>query len=237
MEASMRLRSISSVVLVASSFALAAHGSRAVAQIEFARSTIRITSASEPATPEIPVQARQQLEPISSNTAAAEEPAKPVARYDVRPVSFEAPVAARPLAQPQATSRAPSLVGVYAGSSARATLSKMPGPAPVQQRASAPPKHPRGKPFQSVQNEPAVSPYLNLYRTETNGNNLPNYFAFVRPQLDQMQANRQQTAELQKLRGQLQNISSAGPGAPQSARMGASARYMDTAQFYGGLRR
>ena len=59
----------------------------------------------------------------------------------------------------------------------------------------------------------------------------------VRPQLDQIQANRQQAAEMQRLRSQVQNLSSGAPGAGSSARMGSSARYMDTAQFYGGMKR
>ena len=100
----------------------------------------------------------------------------------------------------------------------------------------AQPKRQQGKPFQSVQSQPAISPYLNLYRNDANANSLPNYFAYVRPQLEQIEANRQQAAELQKLRGQVQNMSSGG-GGQQSTSMSTSARYMDTAQFYRGMKR
>jgi hypothetical protein len=91
-----------------------------------------------------------------------------------------------------------------------------------------------------VYREPTVSPYLNLHRDEENGDGAPNYFAFVRPQLDQIEANRAQQRDIQQLQGQLQSSATvAGPqyratGLPGT---GTPARYMDTAQFYGGLRR
>jgi hypothetical protein len=59
--------------------------------------------------------------------------------------------------------------------------------------------------------------------------------------LEQIEANRVQQREIQKLRGQVQGM--ATPVAsqqyqPQSTRGShVSARYMDTAQFYGGWRR
>jgi hypothetical protein len=98
-------------------------------------------------------------------------------------------------------------------------------------------KRPPGKPFQSVPSQPAISPYLSLHRTDADTNDLPSYLAFVRPQLEQQEANRQHAAELQKLRTQVQNLSAAGAGASSASRMPAHARYMDTAQFYQGLRR
>ena len=116
-------------------------------------------------------------------------------------------------------------------------MGRLPGPAPVQVKPADLPAQPRGKPFQSVQSEPAVSPYLNLYRNERSGNNPLNYLTLVRPQLDQIQANRQQAVEMQRLRSQVQNLSSGDPIGGSSARMGASARYMDTGQFYGGMKR
>jgi hypothetical protein len=97
------------------------------------------------------------------------------------------------------------------------------------------------KPFETVYREPTVSPYLNLYRAEDESESAPNYFAFVRPQLDQIEANRRQQREIQQLRGQVQGISTtiAGPQYGRSAppATGTRSRYMDTAQFYGGWRR
>jgi hypothetical protein len=133
----------------------------------------------------------------------------------------------------------PSLVNVYASANAQATLSRMPRPMTVTPRPKAPPApavRQRGKPFQAVPSQPAISPYLNMYRRDVDANNLPNYFAFVRPQMEQQEANRQQAAELQKLRGQLQSLS-ATSGPPNSANMAAHARYMDTGQYFGGVKR
>jgi hypothetical protein len=98
----------------------------------------------------------------------------------------------------------------------------------------------QGKPFQTVYREPTVSPYLNLHRDEVNNEGAPNYFAFVRPQLDQIEANRAQQREIQQLRGQLPaNSTVVGPQYRTSdlPGTGTPARYMDTAQFYSGMRR
>ena len=118
----------------------------------------------------------------------------------------------------------------------------MPRPAPAAtsagKRHAFPTRADRGKPFQTIESEPAVSPYLNLYRTDLNPNTMPNYVALVRPQFEQLQANRKQASDLQRLRAQLQNATQP-VAAPQQAASGAStsgmsmsARYMDTAQFY-----
>ena len=243
----MRHRLFLSVALLITSLAFSAHASRVVAQIEFAKSTLRITSASNPAT-QLKAPAPQQpndqnLDPApqlpdyaSPRAAAPTRPAQPAAQYPVRQATYTAPTNAPTLVHAPNMNRAPSTVNVYSSSNAQSTLSKMPRPAPVQPRGPALPMAARGKPFQSVPSQPVVSPYLNMYRGNSDSNNLPNYFTLVRPQLQQQEANRQQAAELQKLRGQLQNMSS-GSGAPTSASMTTHAHYMDTAQFYKGMRR
>jgi hypothetical protein len=150
-----------------------------------------------------------------------------------------ATVITTPFAEPQVTSQTKQALGFYGGYAARATLSQQPRRTPLQGSASRPLFRP-AKPFQSVYREPTVSPYLNLHREEANTDGAPNYFAFVRPQLDQIDANRAQQREIQQLRGQLQSGAAVvGPqyrasGLPGT---GTPARYMDTAQFYGGLRR
>jgi hypothetical protein len=106
----------------------------------------------------------------------------------------------------------------------------------VQSRPKAPAAPSRGKPFQAVQMEPAVSAYLNMYRRDSDGGNVPNYFAFVLPQLEQQEVSRQQAAELQRLRGQVQSLG-ATAGASTPSNMAAHARYMDTAQYYSGMKR
>ena len=65
---------------------------------------------------------------------------------------------------------------------------------------------------------------------------MTNYFAFVRPQLEQAESGRQQQREIQQLRSQLQKMSSTGTGS-QSVNSSSAAHYMDTAQFYKGLQR
>jgi hypothetical protein len=141
--------------------------------------------------------------------------------------------------EPQVTNQTKQVLGFYGGYAARATLSEQPRRTPIQ--ASAPrPMFRQAKPFQAIYREPTVSPYLNLHREEGNSESAPNYFALVRPQIDQIEANRMQQRDIQQIRGQLQSTSTVvGPqyrasGLPGT---GTPARYMDTAQFYSGLRR
>lgn len=92
---------------------------------------------------------------------------------------------------------------------------------------------PATKPFNTVVHEPTVSPYLNLYREESD-EGLPNYYAFVRPQLDQQRQNREQAQQLQELERQVQQAAYTTPNTPAPSR---AARYGDTGRFYGGWRR
>jgi hypothetical protein len=133
------------------------------------------------------------------------------------------------------TSQTRRALDFYGGYSARATLSQMPSRTPVLSSQQGQPMPQQGKPFQSVQSEPTISPYLNLYREQETSVSVPLYFTSVRPQQEQQEANRAQQREMQKLRGQLQNVAAGGP-APQGGFRG-SARYMDTGQFYRGLQR
>lgn len=91
------------------------------------------------------------------------------------------------------------------------------------------------KPFNTVVSTPTVSPYLNLYREEQ-GEGAPNYYAFVRPQIQQMQANQQQALKLQQLERQLGAAAAPAPAA-RASYSGSAARYGDTGHFYGGWSR
>jgi hypothetical protein len=51
---------------------------------------------------------------------------------------------------------------------------------------------------------PTISPYLNLLRR--NAGPLPNYYSLVRPQLQQLETNRQQQAVNSQHRGELQTL-------------------------------
>jgi len=243
MEADMRPSLKSSVVLLASLSGLTIAHSQAVAQIEFAKSTIRITSASEPTNGTGAVQQAYHSAAVDDSgtpqpgtrSSATRQQQPPSERHATRQADYAPSAAPRNFVHGSAAGRAPSMVNVYSSQSAQTTLSKMPRPAPVRSQSAAQRSQPRGKPFQFVQSDPAVSPYLNLFRKGAQAEDLPNYIMNVRPELERIEANRQQSAELQKLRSQVQNLSGAG-GAPNSS-MPAHAHYMDTAQFYRTMHR
>jgi hypothetical protein len=172
--------------------------------------------------------------------APPEEVLKSAAASRALPRPIVPPSYSGPLLEPQVTSQARQVLGFYGGYTARATLSQQPRRSPIQ--ASPPkPMFRQVKPFQTIYESPSVSPYLNLHRDEANNEGAPNYFAFVRPQMEQIDANRRQLRDIQQLRGQLQGISSTVIRPQnQAAAMpgtGSASRFMDTAQFYGGLRR
>lgn len=218
-------------------------------------STIRVASVTEPTGGRAPAagvatdnwgesELRFELSPTVS-TVAPSHPNTAQRSYPVRPASFTAPATTKPLTPPTST-RSRSVTGIYTNPSSAATLSKIPRPAPVQHPVSVSPvdqpARPRGKPFQAVESGPTVSPYLNLYRNDANTNTISNYYSFVRPQLDQIEANRRQAADMQRLRAQLQNAQSAGGSQPvmygdDSSRPAPVARFGYTAQFYEGSRR
>ena len=123
----------------------------------------------------------------------------------------------------------------YGGRAAFQTLSQMPRRSPIQPASTGQLQH-NGKPFQGTSSGPTVSPYLNLFRDERESSEaVPSYYTFVRPQLEQQAAFQQQQREIQQLQRQMQG----GPQYRTSTMPGSStqARYMDTAQFYGGWQR
>jgi hypothetical protein len=135
------------------------------------------------------------------------------------------------------TSQARQTLDYFGGYSARATLSQMPRRAPIRPSTTQRTK-PQSKPFNVISQDPTVSPYLNLHRNEEDNEAAPNYYSFVRPQIEQLESNRRQRLEVERLERQLQSRSSSAV-MPQSGDGGwpaanSAARYMDTAQFYGG---
>jgi hypothetical protein len=101
---------------------------------------------------------------------------------------------------------------------------------------------PAAKPFQFTPQRPTISPYLNLYRDERD-DTLPNYFAFVLPQLQQQQFVQQQQLELARIHQQLQQASLQGQAASLPAGGSASgvqphnyhARFMNTGGYFSGI--
>jgi hypothetical protein len=204
------------------------------------RSTIRLCTATEPVRDSAPTHVAPQEpapavdqdappEPISQtvDTQSAER-AEPINQND----NGGAPASVAPTAAPR--QRMPA--GFYPNESVRAALRQAPGRVPIQPAPRLQTKRPGGKPFQSLPTQPSVSPYLYLSAGGNNANLVTNYFGFVRPQLDQMEASRQQQRKIQQLESQMKKMSAAGAG-QQAADGPSAAHYMDTAQFYRGLQR
>jgi hypothetical protein len=223
---------IASVVI-----ALTAPSPPSFAQQNATGSTIRLTSASEPAgnssayepnteSYQRTLQQRQPAPPIQPSE-------QPVAQMDR---SLAPPIVHTPV-ETTATNRTRMPAGLYASPAARSTLNQVPGPAPVQSAPRLQANRRGGKPFQAIATQPTVSPYLLLNAGGNTSNSISNYLTFVRPQLEQVETGRQQQREIQQLRSQLQKMSSAGAGSQQSANSNSAAHYMDTAQFYRGLQR
>jgi hypothetical protein len=103
----------------------------------------------------------------------------------------------------------------------------LPPPRPVN---LAPP----GKPFSGVQQTTGVSPYLGLDARETE-TSLPNYFLFVKPQLDQQRNYQVQQAQYRKLQQQFRTA--AAPGVAMNPHggiptTGHSAQFMNNGGYY-----
>ena len=65
----------------------------------------------------------------------------------------------------------------------------------------------REKPFANVSSRPAVSPYMNLFREDFDGNSDFNYQTLVRPQVEQQKLNQQFEDQAQALSRRVQQIS------------------------------
>ena len=97
-----------------------------------------------------------------------------------------------------------------------------------------------GKPFEQLQREPVLSPYLSLDLVNDDGTGLPNYYAFYKPQRDQQQKLLSQEARIRKLQQQLRvagatRTISQDPvvGMPTT---GNSSQFMNLGNYYPGLR-
>jgi hypothetical protein len=139
------------------------------------------------------------------------------------------------------TNQTRQALSFYGGQSAVRTLSGMPRRTPIQPSTTGQMPH-NGKPFQLASTGPTVSPYLNLFLdNDETTEAAPNYYAFVRPQLEQQAANQEQQREVQRLqrqiRGGAQSRTVPQYGASSVPGAGSPARFMDTAQFYGGWQR
>ncbi|MEM6799678.1 MAG: hypothetical protein AAF589_09205, partial [Planctomycetota bacterium] len=94
------------------------------------------------------------------------------------------------------TGTARSVLNYYGSAQAAATLQQMPRRRFISNGGQS--SRPAQRPFARTDSGPTVSPYLNLFRDEDD-EAAPNYYAFVRPQQRQIEANRRQQAELSRL--------------------------------------
>jgi hypothetical protein len=220
------------------------------AEGQLGMSEIRLTNAEEPIDSEptepstLVLTSDEQALPAPPATEPVAEiavEAKPTKSATITPPFRRPRTSFKTQAEPPAANNQirPAL-NFYGGNPARATLSQFPTRSPIQAGPQQPMQQ-QIKPFNTIYREPTISPYMNLYREENDSEAAPNYFAFVRPQLDQIEENRTQQMEIQKLSRQTQGR--ARTTAPQQyqatgkSNRSSPARYMDTAQFYSGWSR
>jgi hypothetical protein len=180
-----------------------------------------------------PVKQAAMTEAVSAPPAGTEPASAPAQTTVTAPM----PAAMPKVAPPMSVSYSPRPTNFYGGFSAQGTLSQLPRRAAVQPRPQRSNRR-QPKPFESVEHEPTLSPYLNLDQDEDDTENVPTYFTLVRPRIEQLETNRLQQREIQQLRGQIQSMASSGIASPhdggQSAGRTRPAMFMNTAQFYGG---
>lgn len=124
------------------------------------------------------------------------------------------------------------------------------GGAPAQAYAARPPRPlppprpvnvgPVAKPFSGVQQAAAITPYLGLDAVRDDGTSLPNYFLYVRPQLEQQRVNQVQQAQYRRLQQQVRTA--AAPGVVTTAHggiptTGHSSQFMNSGGYYPSLQR
>jgi hypothetical protein len=135
----------------------------------------------------------------------------------------------------QTTGRSNPALNFYGGSKALAYAPQSPiiGPETVQVRTAAP-----GKPFAGVQQRSNVTPYLALDFAET-PTALPNYYLFVRPQLEQQQHAQTERAQFRRLQQQLRKAEAGGAvsnpngGIPTT---GYSSQFMNRGGYYPSMK-
>jgi hypothetical protein len=108
----------------------------------------------------------------------------------------------------------------------------MPLPQPVQTAAYQ-------KPYSGLNRGPSISPYLALDQIETS-QGLPNYYLYVKPQLDQASTNQAQQVQNRRLQKQMRRATTAGimptstsGGMPTT---GHSTQFLNNGGYYPGLK-
>lgn len=115
--------------------------------------------------------------------------------------------------------------------------SRRPAPAPQPMNLSN-----GQKPFSGLHQPRTISPYLSLdiQVNDDNGEALPNYYAFYRPQREQQEAIESQQAQIRRLQQQARVANASSelsrrvvPGMPTT---GTSSQFMNIGSYYPGLR-
>lgn len=131
-----------------------------------------------------------------------------------------------------------NVVDFYGGGTSARALSQLPQ-RPTGSGMSAPPAvRQQIKPFQgTVSGAPTISPYLNLFIEESN-EALPNYFAYVRPALDQQRVNNTAERQIHNLQYQVRAASYSAPQ-PQTGVPGTGhgTHYNNTSRYYQPIRK
>lgn len=131
-------------------------------------------------------------------------------------------------------SRVQNVLDFYGGTTSARALAQLPS-RPSTGMSSPPPVRQAPKPFEgTVSNGPTVSPYMNLFHEESD-EAPPNYFAYVRPALQQQQANRRAQQEFRTLERQVRNVSYAEAARNSSGGVpttGHGTRYLNTSRYY-----
>jgi hypothetical protein len=89
------------------------------------------------------------------------------------------------------------------------------------------------KPFSSFTPDPTVSPYMNLFRTDFEGNSDLNYNTLVRPMLQQQAVNQQVQRQSMALQRQLQSVAAQSDFNPQGARDVYPTGHQTAFRYYG----
>jgi hypothetical protein len=92
---------------------------------------------------------------------------------------------------------------------------------------------PLAKPFSNYSPGPTVSPYMNLFREDLDGNSDFNYQTLVRPQLQQQQFNQQLDRQAMDTAQRLQQISAQADFKPQGNENQAPTGHQTVFMYYG----
>ena len=152
---------------------------------------------------------------VSASLQATAPAQTPIAYSTVPTGAMPAATAQPPGSYERVSGRNNPALSFYGGSAAMAYSAPRARPLPPPRPVNL---APNAKPFTGVQQTSGVTPYLGLDAARETDNSLPNYYTYVRPQLDQQRMNQVQLAQFRRLQQQVRTASS--PGVAMSAHGG-----------------